>query len=280
MRSSLILAAALVVPPLAEAQVPRRILVPGAQLERAQLKDTRPTGPAPAMIYAKALSPTTAKVTYARVPKASGYQLYRSTGGAAPLLVNSVAVDPNLVLAYDPTAYSGPPPGVAGPRTPGVSGGPPPPGPVPYGGTGGVSGGPPMTYTDPGRSPKASYTYSVVATYPDSSPYRPGSSEPTTVTMPPGLAPVGLTASTSMGTTVTLHWEPAPDATGYTVFRNNTPITAQPVRGTSYVDPGLQPGLYSYSVTSFYRAEGLGEIPGELNPRASVEVILSRCARP
>jgi hypothetical protein len=266
-------------PTFVAAQVPQRIAVPGAQLERLQTKDTRPAGPAPAMIYARALGPTTAKVTYAPVPKANGYQLYRSTGGTAPRLINSRAVDPNLVLAYDPTAYNGPPPGTAGPRTPGVSGGPPPPGPVSYGSTG-VSGGPPMTYTDPGRSPKTSYTYSVVATYPDTSPYRPGSSEPATVTMPPGLPPAGLTATTSLGTTITLHWEPAPDATGYTVFRNNTPITTQPLRGTSYVDPGLQPGLYTYSVTSFYSAEGVGEIPGDLNPRPSVQVILSRCARP
>jgi hypothetical protein len=243
------------------------------------MKDTRPAGPGPAMIYARALSPTTAKVTYARVAKANGYQLYRSTGGAAPALINSVAADPNLVLAYDPTAYNGPPPGAAGPRTPGVSGGPLPAGTMPYGSSS-VSGGPPLTYSDPGRSPKVSYTYSVMATYPDSGPYRAGSSELTTITMPPGLPPVGLTATTSMGTTISLHWEPAPDATGYTVFRNNTPITAQPVRGTSYVDPGLQPGLYTYSVTSFYSPEGAGEIQGELNPRPTVQVILSRCPRP
>jgi hypothetical protein len=211
------------------------------------------------MIYARAISPTTARVTYSVVPAATGYQLYR-TGSGAATLVSSVTVNPNLVLAYDPTAPKGPPPIM-----------------VPWG-TGGVSG-PPRSYMDLGRSPKATYTYSVVATYPDSGPYRAGNSAPAMVTMPPGLPPAGLTATTSLGT-VTLRWDPAPDATGYTVFRDDTPITTQPVRAASYVDQGLKPGVYTYSVVSFYSSEGVGETQGELSPRPSVQVVLSGCVRP
>ncbi len=248
--------AAIALPQIAVAQVGERIPLPGGKLER---RDSRPAGPAPAMIYARALGPTTARVTYSQVPAATGYQLYRSAGGSgAATLVNAVTINPNMVLAYDPTAYRGPAPQVV------------------EGGNSGVSG-PPMSYKDLGRSPKATYTYLVVATYPDTGQYRAGSSEPATVTMPPVLPPAGLTATTSFGTTVTLGWLPAPDASGYQVFRNDSPISAQPVRGTSYVDQGLAPGIYSYSVVSFYQAEGAGEILGELNPRSSIQVLLSRC---
>ena len=134
-----------------------------------------------------------------------------------------------------------------------------------------------MSYRDPGRSPKATYTYAVVATYPDSSPYRAGTSQTTTVAMPPGLPPAGLTATASQGTTVTLGWLPAFDATGYKVFRDGQALTSQPVRGTSYVDTGLAPGLYTYSVISYYVSQDAGEIQGELTPRPSVQVVLSRC---
>jgi hypothetical protein len=248
-------------PGLASGQAGERTPLPGARLARPEPRtlDPRPAGPAPAMIYARALGPTTARVTYSQVAAATGYQLYRSGGGSGgTTLVQSITINPNLVIAYDPTAYGAPPPRM-----------------IP-GGTSGVAG-PPMTYQDPGRSPKATYTYAVVATYPDSAPYRAGTSEPTTVAMPPGLPPAGLTATTSLGTTVTLSWIPAFDATGYLVFRDGQPITTQPVRGTSYVDPGLAPGLYTYSVISFYRSQDAGEIQGELTPRPSVQVVLSRC---
>jgi hypothetical protein len=210
------------------------------------------------MIYGRALGPTTAKVTWSHVPDATGYQVYRSGASGGATLIKAVTVNPGLVLAYDPTAYKGPAPQM-----------------VPWGNSGVT--GPPMSYQDPGRSPKATYTYTVMTTYPDSGPYRAGTSELATVSMPPGLPPAGLTATPSLGTTVTLRWEPAPDATGYTVFRDNAPITAQPVRGTLYVDQGLAPGIYTYSVVSFYAAEGAGEFQGELSPRSSVQVLLSRC---
>jgi len=85
---------------------------------------------------------------------------------------------------------------------------------------------------------------------------------------------------TASGTTVTLSWQRAPDATGYKVFRDNVPITTQPVRGTSFTDPGLKPGVYTYSVISYFVAEGGGEIEGEMTPRPSTQVILSRCSSP
>ncbi|MBA3444691.1 MAG: hypothetical protein H0T58_07565, partial [Gemmatimonadales bacterium] len=169
--------AVFVLPQIAVAQVGERIPLPGGKLER---RDSRPAGPAPAMIYATALGPTTARVTYSQVPAATGYQLYRSSGSGAATLVSAFTVNPNMVLAYDPTAYKGPAPMVPG-------------------GNSGVSG-PPVSYEDLGRSPKATYTYLVVATYPDTGQYRAGSSEPATVTMPPVLPPAGLTATTSLGT--------------------------------------------------------------------------------
>lgn len=256
--------AALTLPHLAVAQVRERIPLPGARLERPTPRDPRPAGPAPGMIYGTALGPTTAKVTWSTVPAANGYQLYRSGGGSdAAALIHTVAATPGLVLAVDPTAYAGP---VISPV------------PIPWGGSPNTV--PPIRYQDPGRNPKATYTYTVVATYPDSGPYRAGSSEGAVLAMPPGLPPAGLSAKTSLGTTVTLTWQPVFDATGYTVFRNNTPITAQPVRGVSYVDPGLQPGLYTYSVASLFSTESAGEIPGEVSPLPSIQVVLSRCSHP
>ncbi|MDQ3136223.1 MAG: fibronectin type III domain-containing protein [Gemmatimonadota bacterium] len=226
------------------------------------------------MIYARALGPTTARVTHSVVPAATGYQLYRSvSGSSASTLVKSVTVNPNMVLVLDPKAYRGP--GYGTGYGPGYG-----PGSIP--GEAINASELPRSYEDPGRHPKASYSYAVVATYPDSGQYQAGTSQVATLTMPPGLPPAGLTATTSSGTTITLRWDPAPDATGYKVFRgdNPTPVTPQPVRGTSYVDSGLPSGLYTYSVITFYQAEGAGEIQGELSPRSSVQVVLSRCVRP
>jgi hypothetical protein len=257
-------AATLALPHLAVAQVRERIPLPGAQLERPPAKDTRPAGPAPGMIYGTAMGPTTAKVTWSTVAAANGYQLYRSGGASnAVVMVHSEAATPGLVLAVDPTAYPG-----QDPRLP----------QIPYGGSPNTV--PPIRHIDLRRSPKVTYTYTVVATYPDTSSYRAGTSAPALLYMPPGLPPAALAATTSLGTTVTLTWLPVPDATGYSVFRDNAPITAQPVRGTSYVDTGLKPGLYTYSVASFFSTEAAGEIPGETSQLPSIQVVLSRCARP
>src|SRR3954470_2486660 len=192
---------ALVVPPLALGQVMRTPL-PRAALERPViLKDTRPAGPAPGMIYGTALSTTKARITWSTVPAANGYQLSRSGGGSSGMtLIQSVAATPGLVLAVDPTQYGKP---VISPI------------PIKWGGTPNTT--PPIRYLDSGRTPKASYTYMVVATYPDTGQYRSGSSEPAVLAMPPGLPPAWITATASLGTTVTLNWQPAPDASGYQV---------------------------------------------------------------
>jgi hypothetical protein len=256
----------LALPQLGAAQVPLRTPVSGVRLERPEVvtRDLRPAGPAPGMIYGTALGPTTAKVTWSTVPAANGYQLYRTGGGSTvPTMIHSIAATPGLVLAVNPTAYAGP---VISPV------------PIKWGGT--VNTIPPIAYRDLRRSPKTRYTYTVVATYPDSGPYRAGTSEAAELAMPPGLPPAGLAATTSLGTTVTLTWQPVHDATGYRVFRDNTLITPQTLRSTSYVDQGLTPGLYTYSVISFFDTEAAGEIQGELEPRSSLQVVLSRCARP
>ena len=255
----------LALPQPGAAQVPERTPLPRTALPRQQPKtiNARPAGLAPGMIYGTALGPTTAKVTWSTVPAANGYQLYRSGGGSsAATLIHSEAATPGLVLAVNP-AFPG-----QDPRLP----------QIPYGGTPNTV--PPIRHLDLRRSPKTTYTYTVIATYPDTAAYGAGTSQPAALYMPPGLPPAGLTATTALGTTVTLAWQPVFDATGYTVFRDNTPITTQPVRGTSYVDQGLEPGLYTYSVTSFFSTEAAGEIQGELNPRSSIQVVLSRCTHP
>lgn len=257
--------AALALPHIAMAQVPERVRVPGTPLPRQERRtiDARPAGPAPGMIYGTALGPTTAKVTWSTVAAANGYQVYRSEGSGAATLIHSEAATPGLVLAVDPTTYGKP-----DPRLPQIS----------YGGSPNTV--PPIRHKDLRRSPKVTYTYTVVATYPDSSSYRAGTSAPADLYMPPGLPPAGLSATTSLGTNVTLSWLPVFDATGYMVFRDNVRITSQPVRGTSYLDIVSQPGLYRYSVASFFSTEAGGEIEGETSALPSIQVVLSRCPRP
>lgn len=257
---------ALALPQLGTAQVPERTPLPRIALPRQELRlsrDPRPAGPAPGMIYGTALGPTTAKVTWSTVAGANGYQLYRSAGPGAATLIHSEAATPGLVLAVDPT-YSGKP----DPRLPQIS----------YGGSPNTV--PPIRHIDLRRSPKVTYTYTVVATYPDTSSYRAGTSAPALLYMPPGLSPAGLSATTAQGTNVTLNWLPLFDATGYMVFRDNVRITSQPVRGTSYLDIVSQPGLYRYSVASFFSTEADGEIEGEISPLPTIQVVLSRCPRP
>jgi hypothetical protein len=215
------------------------------------------------MIYGTALGPTTAKITWSTVASANGYQLYRSDGSGASTLIHSEAATPGLVIVMDP-AYSGNP----DPRLPQIS----------YGGS--TNTVPPIRHKDLRRSPKVTYTYTVVATYPDSAPYRAGTSQPAALYMPPGLPPAGLSATTTLGTNVTLSWLPVFDATGYMVFRDNVRITSQPVRGTSYLDIVSKPGLYRYSVASFFGTEASGEIEGEISPLPTIQVVLSRCPRP
>lgn len=261
-----VLLCALALPQLGTAQVPERTALPRTALPRQELRsrDPRPAGPPPGMIYGTALGPTTAKVTWSTVPAANGYQLYRSGGASnAAVLIHSQAATPGLVLAVDPTAYPG-----QDPRLP----------QIPYGGSPNTV--PPIRHMDLRRSPKVTYTYTVVATYPDSSSYQAGTSAPAVLYMPPGLPPAGLSAKTALGTNVTLSWLPVFDATGYIVFRDNVRITSQPVRGTSYLDVVSQPGLYRYSVASFFSTEAGGEIEGELSPLPTIEVVVSRCPRP
>ncbi len=256
----------LALPRFGAAQLPDRTALPTTPLPRQEIRgrDLRPAGPAPGMIYGNALGPTTAKVTWSAVPAANGYQIYRSGGGSnTATLIHTVPATPGLVLAVDPTAPSGP-----DPRLP----------QIPYGGNPNTV--PPIRHIDLRRSPKVTYTYTVVATYPDSAPYRAGTSQPAALYMPPGLPPVGLSATTSLGTKVTLSWLPVVDATGYVVFRDKVRITGQPIRGTSYLDVVSQPGLYTYSVASFFSTETAGEIEGEMSPLPTIQVVLSRCPRP
>ncbi len=255
----------LALPQLGAAQLPERTALPRTALPNQELRtrDIRPAGPAPGMIYGTALGPTTARITWSTVATANGYQLYRSEGSGAATLIHSEVATPGLVLAVDPR-YSDKP----DPRLPQIS----------YGGSPNTV--PPIRHKDLRRSPKVTYTYTVVATYADTSSYRAGTSAPASLYMPPGMPPAGLSATTALGTNVTLSWLPVLDATGYIVFRDKVRLTSQPVRGTSYLDIVSQPGLYRYSVASYFTTESGGEIEGEMSPLPTIEVVLSRCARP
>jgi hypothetical protein len=252
-------------PQVGVAQLPERSALPRTALPRQEFpsRDLRPAGPAPKTIYGTALGATTAKVTWSTVLPATGYQLYRTAeGSTSATLIHSNVANPSQVIVVDPTAYQGP---VLGPS-------------IPYGGTPNTV--PPIAYIDRRRSPKATYTYTVLVTFPDTAPYSAASSTPASLYMPPGLPPAGLSATTDLGTKVTLSWQPVVDATGYIVFRDKSRLTTQAVRGTSYVDTPPQPGLYTYSVASYFSTEAAGEIEGEMSPLPSIEVILSGCPRP
>ncbi|MDQ6886126.1 MAG: fibronectin type III domain-containing protein [Gemmatimonadota bacterium] len=261
-RLSLLILAALAQTGLLAAQPTKGAPRPGAAMPRGErpAKDVRPVGPAPGMFYATALGPTSTRVVWSVVPAATGYQLYRSAGGSSAVLLKTVSQTPNAVnvLNFIPkvTYTSGGVPKLAG----------------------AVIGAPPVRFVDTALRPRSAYTYVVVSTYSDSGPYRNATSQ-VAVSTPSVLPPAWISATPTAGTMVTLNWQLAPDATGYKVFRDDVPITTQPVRGTSLVDQGLKPGVYTYSVISYF-AEGAGDVEGELTPRPRIQVILSRCSSP
>ena len=93
---------------------------------------------------------------------------------------------------------------------------------------------------------------------------------PLSIDTHPPAPPQGLTASLEGGADGHLSWQPNSegDLAGYRVYRNGTPLTAQPVTGTSYADAALGEGSWTYTVTAVDRA-GL-----ESAPSASAELSL------
>ncbi len=81
-------------------------------------------------------------------------------------------------------------------------------------------------------------------------------------------APQGLTAQVAQRD-VHLGWLPnaETDLAGYRLRRNGALVTAQPIAGTAYVDPGLAEGTYTYTLTAV-DTDGLESLPSA--PAAAV----------
>ncbi|MFN0285155.1 MAG: fibronectin type III domain-containing protein [Kineosporiaceae bacterium] len=111
------------------------------------------------------------------------------------------------------------------------------------------------SYTDPGRSPGATYTYSLAARDAVGNWSAPVVAH---VTMPTGqggqppTAPTTVTATALGETDVQVEWSGATDDTGitaYEIWRNGAPFTLVPVSVESWTNTGLTPGTtYTYSV--------------------------------
>ncbi len=83
-------------------------------------------------------------------------------------------------------------------------------------------------------------------------------------------APTNLTAAVN-NQSVTLNWDAVTPADSYKVYRNNR-LLAQGITATTYTDSDLQPGTYSYEVTTMYN--GL-ESPKSTAASATIVAILS-----
>ena len=117
-------------------------------------------------------------------------------------------------------------------------------------------------FVDAGRRPKASYTYTVAATYGASASWSPGTSAPVMVTTPPALPPAEITAKLVGTDQVVLTWSARRGATRYVLARNGIPIGGR-IESPTYTDRGLATGTYSYTVNAIYSVEGVGEALGE-----------------
>ncbi|MEZ5332102.1 MAG: CARDB domain-containing protein [Thermoanaerobaculia bacterium] len=80
----------------------------------------------------------------------------------------------------------------------------------------------------------------------------------------PPAPPTGLAADPVGSDEVDLVWNAntEPDLVGYRVYRDGTPLFADPIPGTAWLDTGLPPGAYEYTVTALDRA-GLESDPSE-----------------
>ena len=89
-------------------------------------------------------------------------------------------------------------------------------------------------------------------------------------------APGGASASASIGpamVNVELKWPAAPEAAGYLVFRDGTPLTTtSPSTVTSFTDGGVVTGTHTYSVASMFKTAANGCVEGRLANLPSVTV--------
>jgi hypothetical protein len=92
-------------------------------------------------------------------------------------------------------------------------------------------------------------------------------------------APSGAGASSSTSgpamVNVTLTWPAAPEAAGYLVFRDGTPLqTTSPATVTSFTDGGVTTGTHTYTVASMFKTAANGCVEGRLTdlPKVTVPV--------
>jgi chitodextrinase len=82
-------------------------------------------------------------------------------------------------------------------------------------------------------------------------------------TTPPSV-PTGVTATTTSASSITISWIPSTDnvgVAGYYLYRNNTKIiTTNAITGSPYVDSGLSPGNYSYSLTAYDASGNISDL--------------------
>lgn len=105
------------------------------------------------------------------------------------------------------------------------------------------------SHTDNALYPATTYAFRVLALYPDA---MAGASEVSATTM--ADQPIsGLTAAME-GEAARLTWDAQPGAIGYCIVRDGKVCVSNPtvIRTTSYLDAGLAPGTYQYSVIAMY----------------------------
>jgi chitodextrinase len=140
------------------------------------------------------------------------------------------------------------------------------------------------TYADTGLEPETEYVYEVQAF--DAAGNRSDRSDPVTVPTPPApdekapTAPAGLTAritrtpapGPSPGSgpcTVDLSWGSSTDNTrvaGYRIYRNGNETATVDGATTTYTDPNLDDGDYTYTVEAFDEA-------GNRSPQSNTETV-------
>lgn len=125
---------------------------------------------------------------------------------------------------------------------------------------------------DVGREPAMLHTYSVTAHF--NAPFAPARSAPAQIVTPFVPAPRNFRAAVSGASTVSLTWNPMPEAGGaFRVIRNGGSGPAAFVAsGSGYVDRDVPPGDYKYAVFAVVRLASGEEWGGEISNQVAVKI--------